>query len=437
MNGIGLNSHHLSRFHHHWFWGLREHTGAGVKTLHDMAMDLHQHPEKKEKIAFFLKRVDAYGSIIQSIFWLFNIQGYRACYYQFHSYVSWQFYEKRASMMSNPDQQKAEQAGGFMFTLNQSQQSGAISTMVWFYNGLRSYFPQLPVIIQQDNPVTAERDHMRPELPSVEHFIITKSMLTALHQLGLDRPIGDALSLAELKTAYRESLLQTHPDKTGQDSQAAFIATREAMQSIMEAVNPASCAKKSSPTSDFFADVKQRMAEMDEAIERERLVSRSIGEKAKRYCANADAYIANRDAYIAKADAYIANADAYIANADAYIAKATQYCADITELGVGVKKLGVDIQALKASEKKRFENISKAQALMAETQQMARALEVKLLAKKASQDAFLEMTQAYDAIDAYRPAHELKQHHRLFFQAVMADISRPHHPEDDALSPTL
>ena len=417
MNSIGLNKDLLSRISHHWFWGLRKTPSAGAETLYDMVMDLQNNPEKKEHIEQLLKRVASYWSITQAIFWLFNIQGYRTSYYQFQSHASWQFYENRASMMSNEEKQQVEQTGGFVLNLlSKIQENHIRSNAVWFYNGIQPYIPFLPEITQQNNPATGENDKTELEVLPPEHFIITESMITALHKLGLDNPVGDKLSFVDLKAAYRESLLRTHPDKTGQDSQATFIAVREAMQFIMDNANQSTAKQTASSNNDFLSEFKKAMAKMDEAIERERLVSRTIGEKAKLYCAKAD-----------------------------------DYCAGVSELGAGVSELSAGVSELSAAVKehaaqvkKGFDRIDKAQALLAEMWEMMGSLEAQLVpleekpaARKESKDVFFEMAAAYEAVAAYKPVHGLKRNSHLLFQAVLTDISRLEHRDSDSLPPNF
>ena len=404
MNGIGLNKGLLSHIHYHWFWGLNGMPSAGSQTLYDMAMELQSRSEKKEQIERLLTRVASYWSITQAFFWLFDIQGYRTGYYQYHSHASWEFYEQRDRMMSKEALEQAETAGGFMFMFSQSQQDRAVSSMVWFYNGIRSYIPMLPQITQRDSFVEADDDQVEEKPSEPDHFIITALLLTALHTLGIDKPIGESLSFADLKAAYRERLLSTHPDKTGENSDVSFIAVREAMQFVMDNLSPSLSKITASSRSDCFSEVKRRMAEMDERIARERLVLGTLGARAQRYCDRATQYCADVTQDIADAKADIAHAKADIADAKEYLAGVDRY----------------------------FSKVRQAQAMLAETQAMFNALKVTHVARKRSNDAFFELAAAYEAVDAYKPAHESKRNHHVLFQAVITDISRLERKSNDS-----
>lgn len=67
MSYLALNKTQLSRFSHHWFWGLRVDT-PGDKTCFDLAMELQSDPSQPVAIVHQMQAMAQSFKIIQAVY---------------------------------------------------------------------------------------------------------------------------------------------------------------------------------------------------------------------------------------------------------------------------------------------------------------------------------------------------------------------------------
>uniref|UniRef100_UPI00105599A3 hypothetical protein n=1 Tax=Legionella yabuuchiae TaxID=376727 RepID=UPI00105599A3 len=115
MHYLALNQQQLSRFSHHWFWGLRAdiscHYNLGNAAA-DLEKDVVLRQRCEEKIARIIQRT----WIIRAFYWFFNISQYRTQYYQLQAYYADQLYKKGVIMLSETEQERIHAAGAFIVT---------------------------------------------------------------------------------------------------------------------------------------------------------------------------------------------------------------------------------------------------------------------------------------------------------------------------------
>ena len=109
------------------------------------------------------------------------------------------------------------------------------------------------------NVVAPVADHLPAiETASGKQFCIIEAMHAPLQVLGIDGPNGGMLSWADVKTAYRQKALSTHPDRGHLNTE--FHAVKEALDRLQELIfdEPQSDAELSTQWDWYFSEIHSR-----------------------------------------------------------------------------------------------------------------------------------------------------------------------------------
>lgn len=260
MNYMGLSSKQLSRFSHHWFWGICIDKRQD-DNLHLAALGLQQNPELRKAMDEKIQRINQRHWFISSLYWLTNYNQYRLNYYQLQGYWSLQLYNKVQKMFEENMFQKTGpvEAGEIVaFAV-----AGALavkylaptvlSSLSWFSNKIMHHISKKNIKAVPDTPeqktpapgiplpgvdVTPQQNTTRPIVPQPNNnFIIDENMLKNLRILGINSQVKESISFDTLKAAYKAARLRTHPDKTGGANSEAFVEVNNAYNQLIEQIH--------------------------------------------------------------------------------------------------------------------------------------------------------------------------------------------------------
>lgn len=277
MNYIGLSKQRLTRFSHHWFWGLLVDEQQG-ENLYDCAFYLQQNPELRQEMEDDVETINLKNWLVRSFYWLFNFNQYRSHYYQLQGYRSLQLYHEVETMLL---ENVGPVEGGALFALAVASvvaikyiATPALESLAWFSDKVFSYIPNQDIRII--SPATQNRSVMSREvvlspdavLPqqneartmtsdSSFNFTVRSSMLDALQTLGVNSRVGGSVSLEAVKSAYKAACLRTHPDKTGSQNDVEFKLIGSAYSQLLNLIERelSSEAVSSNSGLGLFADI--------------------------------------------------------------------------------------------------------------------------------------------------------------------------------------
>ena len=247
---LALSAKKLQCLTHHPLWGL-QFNGSNARTLYDDALHLHAYPRLREKmigsVASILQRSGWLGWLLEGVYWMFNVDQYRTNYYTLQGYFSWRLYEEGITMLSEQAQHQAQKTGGFFIepsdkhdSIVESLLNGVnhvassmkfvaytlLSPLSWFAATVLSRFSEQKFPMGQLDV-------------SKTHFEVNSDMILALNALGIDAFAGQLLLYSDLKAAYRESRLKTHPDRK-QGNHEDFIRIQSAYEELTHLIQTAS-----------------------------------------------------------------------------------------------------------------------------------------------------------------------------------------------------
>ena len=324
-----LGQQQLSRFSYHWLWGLRVDKQM-TQTLYDDAVYLQKNPTVKTQIIDQLNVVGQFIWIFSAFYWIFNINQYRVNYYKFYAYVSLSIYQDEMEKMSKHKQE--EMISGFlmlvaasalMATLLESLNPGVFNRLTdWFnqrlepflFDDIKLYSEEVDIessnlleephssygsmqMIFSDNNKDGNKHEKNTDLAKQPKIIVTHETIKPLELLGFSLKAGDYISLVNLKKAYREKLLLTHPDKTGIDSkkecQDVMDAYKQVIMSIKKKGDSYSEMEKAGYSSTFDELVKEELMkwkELRKQVDEYGEKVRVYGEKVRVYGEKVGAY---------------------------------------------------------------------------------------------------------------------------------------------------
>ncbi|MDP3560726.1 MAG: hypothetical protein Q8R83_00930 [Legionellaceae bacterium] len=146
-------------------------------------------------------------------------------------------------LFAEKKQETIKQQGGFLLDLEIStllfqQVRPRVPPMTWLIDSTAPYLPnklscyvfiiQFADKSQEELLIESYNKRRKPNC-----FIVKEDMLDILRVLGLIAKTGDFISFEELKSAYRQILIRTHPDKTGSDNSDDFLAVKKAKQFLV------------------------------------------------------------------------------------------------------------------------------------------------------------------------------------------------------------
>ena len=393
MNCIALHETQLSRFSHHWLWGLRVDQHA-KPNLYDAVLRLEQRPKEREKIEDDVERVQQKSGFIRLFFWLFNIRQYRFHYYQINAYRSWQLYNQGKSMLSEISQPhvtvnytNALLIGAFMVVSSATIIANLLSpqkrkmlaeftlSLLRVSPGLKKVVLVTPRVTETlDMPASLNRstESSMDTLDTEPYFVVTTSMLDPLAALSLAEPSpGAHISFKTLKEAFNQARLNTHPDKTSGRSEA-FIKVTEAYQSLLSEIKKQETYPQS-PSNNLYRTqfVDEEMGRLDRALSSlrdERIeISRAV--------------------------------QAYAQRVDKYAEKANAFGEGVVRLGENIQRLDKKIQRVNEGMKRQDEGIQRVDEGM-------RRQDAKLLANQKGIDEIREVRDRILAMRAARAAIE-------------------------------
>ncbi|MDP3562663.1 MAG: hypothetical protein Q8R83_10845, partial [Legionellaceae bacterium] len=240
---------------------------------------------ERERLLGQVKWVSQLPWLLLVLYWLLNISNYRVNCYRLHSFISLAIYEKELSEFTQADQVKIKSLGGFITEDLFATQLGY--DLSWphkknpdlfttkkrfllihsepFSEALTPFLPaelcshvlkypnERPKLDIESNDSSkiysssygliqttqnrAEQARLDVEAFEAFPFIVTQEMLEPLRTLRLSRGMGELFTLKELKLAYKQCALRTHPDKTGSQNTDAFNAVTEAFDNIIELIS--------------------------------------------------------------------------------------------------------------------------------------------------------------------------------------------------------
>lgn len=296
MHYVALQKQTLSRFSHHWFWGLCVDKNQNHSLL-DSALYLQLNPARREILESRVEVINQQYWPIRWVYWLFNVQQYRLRYYQLQGYWSLRLFEKGAPMFSENDHSAVKMAGVFIVTTASMLAIKTIpsrmkESLQWFSSKIRPFIanqnirsvPESPESPESIEPIAIESTELislalsqRNPQPvtsndvGAAHFTVEPKMIAPLRTLGLPINVGDHLTLDALKLAYNKARLQTHPDKLRTEEHTAFVEVINAYETLLSLIQE-QLIGLSHATSDSFQcgdvdSVRQQIASMREENE--------------------------------------------------------------------------------------------------------------------------------------------------------------------------
>lgn len=261
MSYLALNEKILSRFSHHWFWGLTYMGKGHENTLYNAAISLQSNDSLRKKTEEHVIRIAQRNLVIRAICWFLNLGQYRAHYYQVEAYYSWQMYQKGHCMFSGNDLAYVNIAGAFIVTAGAVLATTLVSpylkqSSAWFREKMLSFFisSHNMQVLPETKITTPQREADDESLSLItvplrlssslvathvlRHnlqggFTVTTDMLTHLEKLGIHGVVGKFIPFEELKLAYRENRRLTHPDKGKSIDTTAFVVVTNAYEKLL------------------------------------------------------------------------------------------------------------------------------------------------------------------------------------------------------------
>lgn len=215
----GLGRNELSQYTYHWFWGLRHHQEA---LPHNLLFHINQlvingalnrliaEQEQCNKRNFFLR----------FFYYVFNINDAALNGYLIAAVVALIQAKDPLILESESMFERVKQLRMDTFpTLGEAFYS-VRSFIFWPFkkawgasgipdSGERAANKEKPYAEPNNNPQQSKDDE------GLHQFTITNELKPFLEQLGIETPLGERLTWAEVRTAFRKKALQVHPDKAG------------------------------------------------------------------------------------------------------------------------------------------------------------------------------------------------------------------------------
>ena len=302
---FAMSTEFLARCNYHPLLGLRYYTGNSAflptKNLAKKVEHFCAHPTERAAIEIKIDQISKRSWLTRGIYWLFNVNNYCADYYALQSYYSNKLYVEGETLIQESRTEIMRQA------FNIAVKHPIVSELFPASNPLRAYwlkqvgkfgklieklsikanfdvprnaYSNIYKVVSEDN-VKRKEQHSREspntsttsahqaapnfnETPA-DSITVTASMALYLKALNLNNAIGEQLPLRTLKEAYKTAVLETHPDKTQEDSSAAFQKVNSAYQTLLhQFMNP----KNSNPNSidwceQDLIELESKLAELE------------------------------------------------------------------------------------------------------------------------------------------------------------------------------
>ena len=273
---LALSAKKLQCLTHHPLWGL-QFNGSNARTLYDDALHLHAYPVLREQmidnVAPILQRAGWFGWWARGFCWLFNWNQYRANYYALQAYFSWQIYEQGITMINQNEQSVIEETGGFL-TTGTNLTNRLPTSIVWLGKEAWGTGQYVFSLLFGNKPLKTVQFPV-----SETGFEVNEAMISPLDSLGISASTGQIITFDALKSAYKASRLQAHPDKPSGNHER-FILVTTAYEMLTELIRAIG-----NPNDPFgiWGGLKKYHDEQSETIQQLKADFKDIAEKVDRY----------------------------------------------------------------------------------------------------------------------------------------------------------
>ena len=291
----GLTRTDLSHYYYQQLLGLRKSPNKPADNLDNLAGELHRDSERLQALELQQAIMSRQYYIVRIVYIFFNISNYAFNTYLLAAHDVYKASQNRreGEMMPTLEEGIPEpQERGFMQGLwslwDYSAQS--VSAGIGYYPGLvirfiQNYFgsntsEQESVRSTDELALVASVFPAVSEAPSAletasgKQFCVTDGMHGHLEVLGIDRPNGVTLNWADVRAAYRQKALVTHPDKGYLNTE--FHVVKEALDRLQALIfdEPQSDAELSAQWDWYFSEIHRRYDNVERmAAENAKLVA--------------------------------------------------------------------------------------------------------------------------------------------------------------------
>ena len=361
---LALSAKKLQCLIHHPLWGL-QFNGSNARTLYDDALHLHAYPRLREKmigsVASILQRSGWLGWLLEGFYWMFNVDQYRTNYYTLQGYFSWRLYEEGITMLSEQAQHQAQKTGGFFIepsdkhdSIVESLLNGVnhvassmkfvaytlLSPLSWFAATVLSRFSEQKFPMGQLDV-------------SKTHFEVNSDMILALNALGIDAFAGQLLLYSDLKAAYRESRLKTHPDRK-QGNHEDFIRIQSAYEELTHLIQtPSDSIGLPYELKKYFSDLDEQTDELKIRYNNLKSDVKYFDNRLHQYCEHAAQFSQRVDEHVSHVAEFSQRIDEHVTNIDKHVTRVAEFSQlvdkhieQVTNVAILCEQMGHDINEL-------------------------------------------------------------------------------------------
>ena len=345
MAYLALSPNLLSRLSYHPLWGIGvDLSGENVHNLYEKALLLHENtPEKQrviEQVNAMLQHRGVLGWLLEGFYWMFNVDQYRTNYYALQGYFSWRLYEEGITMLSEQAQHQAQKTGGFFIEPSDKHDSIVESLL----NGVHNVGSSIKLVAYTLlSPLSwfaatvlsrfSEQKFPMGQLDvSKTHFEVNSDMILALNALGIDAFAGQLLLYSDLKAAYRESRLKTHPDRK-QGNHEDFIRIQSAYEELTHLIQTAS------DSIGLPYELKKYFSDLDEQTDELKIRYNNLKSDVK--------YFDNRlHQYCEHAAQFSQRVDEHVSHVAEFSQLVDEHIEQVTNVAILCEQMGHDINEL-------------------------------------------------------------------------------------------
>lgn len=269
MRYIALSPDQLKRLRHHRWKGLGL-SDEKDDALYQAALALQDNPKLRERLEHKLLQVLQKPGVIRFILWLTNWNQYRSNFYHMHAYWSLQFHQRGLNMFSGNGHEGTSKGSTVrqIFWLTAASGSAVFGALWPYVKTSSTWFgDQATYYLGYDGANIPHLDDMQPQ-PSVpnegEQLKVVEEIMPSLAILGINKKANELISFNEIKKAYYQLCLLTHPDKTQKDTKAAFIKVDDAFKIIFEYVSNGSSPHRTANNEQLARQMANLAKQMDE-----------------------------------------------------------------------------------------------------------------------------------------------------------------------------
>lgn len=318
----GLKRQDIGNYYYHRLFGVLKSYNRTASNLYVLAEQLNRNGDCLQELRMQQDAMSQRHYIARSFYRFFNINNYAFNIYLLmaHEVYTTNQQNQDGDIMSELEEnilnrQERALVQGFSTLWNYSAQKiregiwsvSEVISYVWnYFNGEitepgREQF-------EVERIVTPEEDQQPVvETDNGKQFYITESMHEHLQVLGIDSPNGGTITWADVKAAYRQKALATHPDKGYLATD--FHAVKNALDNLKELIfNESESNEDLSAQWDVFF--------------------REIIKEINRHCDNAERAAAETNSYALETTIYAAETKIYAAETKIYTTETKRYTVD-------------------------------------------------------------------------------------------------------------